>query len=553
MAPHPMTSPQTDSVQFEAAAPRITLRNHFAHPYDSAIAAARTCYAPRIIGPEEITDKQRLQIGAATFFGGHHTVYQHAHFEFGLENVSRQFVWSFLHAHPFYNSEQQSQRYVRLTHALAYLPPESPGFGAAEREIYERAVARAWGYYRELTALLQDDAREILGDIWHISPVSHPKRVQKVDRQAEKRAIEVARYVLPVAAATTMVHTLSGIVLHRLWRMAAASDTPAEARAVIGEMVARVREIDPQFFDRFGNAPMEQEEMPEWSHASIESGHAAGAPALDNAVCPETRGVHPEPRGEAFAREFDARLAGRVSVLTDFSPQAPRVVAEAYRAVLGLTESACSDAEAIDRLLNPARNTYRLETLNVGVHAPIMRALQHANFTFAKKISHTADSQDQRHRMVPGSRPLLVLTDTRAPDFLTPMLIAGNSRAHEVYERAMADAWSAKNELLDRGVPREIALYLLPNAKAIRLVESGSLLHLLHKWTMRTCFNAQEEIYQASMEEVEQVRAALPALGRYLGPPCYIRAGVASPICTEGSHFCGVKVWQEFPKIERRI
>src|SRR6266481_4708743 len=256
MAPHPMTSPQTDSVQFEAAAPRITLRNHFAHPYDSAIAAARTCYAPRIIGPEEITDKQRLQIGAATFFGGHHTVYQHAHFEFGLENVSRQFVWSFLHAHPFYNSEQQSQRYVRLTHALAYLPPESPGFGAAEREIYESAVARAWGYYRELTALLQDDAREILGDIWHISPVSHPKRVQKVDRQAEKRAIEVARYVLPVAAATTMVHTLSGIVLHRLHRMCNSGDTPWEAARVVREMVERVKEVDPQFFERVGLDPL---------------------------------------------------------------------------------------------------------------------------------------------------------------------------------------------------------------------------------------------------------------------------------------------------------
>jgi thymidylate synthase ThyX len=356
--------------------------------------------------------------------------------------------------------------------------------------------------------------------------------VQKVDRQSEKRAIEVARYVLPVAAATTMVHTLSGIVLHRLWRMAAASDTPAEARAVIGEMVVRVREIDPQFFDRFDNAPMEQEEMPEWSHTN-----SAGSAA----------------QGEEFAREFDARLAGRVSLLTDYSPHAPRVVAEAYRAVLGLTESACPDDEAIDRLLNPARNSYRLETLNIGVHAPIMRALQHANFTFAKKISHTADSQDQRHRMVPGSRPLLMLTDTRSSDFVVPMLIAGNPRAREVYERAMADAWAAKNELLDRGAPREIVLYLLPNAKAIRLVETGSLLHLLHKWTMRTCFNAQEEIYQASMEEVQQVRAALPSLGRYLGPPCYIRAGIATPICTEGSHFCGVKVWQEFPKIERRI
>jgi thymidylate synthase ThyX len=335
------------------------------------------------------------------------------------------------------------------------------------------------------------------------------------------------------------VHTLSGIVLHRLWRMAAASDTPAEARAVVGEMVARVREIDPQFFDRFDNAPMEQEEMPEWSHAPMESGHANSAGSAR--------------QGEEFAREFDGRLAGRVSLLTDYSPHAPRVIADSYRAVLGLTEGACSDEEAIDRLLNPARNTYRLETLNIGVHAPIMRALQHANFTFAKKISHTADSQDQRHRMVPGSRPLLMLADTRSPDFVIPMLIAGNARAREVYERAMADAWSAKNELVDRGAPREIALYLLPNAKAIRLVETGSLLHLLHKWTMRTCFNAQEEIYQASLEEVEQVRAALPSLGRYLGPPCYIRAGIATPICTEGSHFCGVKVWQEFPKIERRI
>jgi len=29
--------------------------------------------------------------------------------------------------------------------------------------------------------------------------------------------------------------------------MSAASDTPSEARAVIGEMVAQVRAIDPQF------------------------------------------------------------------------------------------------------------------------------------------------------------------------------------------------------------------------------------------------------------------------------------------------------------------
>src|SRR5580658_5898856 len=109
----------------ETAPPRVTLRNAFAHPFDSAIAAARTCYSSRLIQPEEITDTQRLNIGAATFYSGHHTVYQHAHFEVGLENGSRQFVWSFLHAHPFYNSEQQSQRYVRRERAQAYVPAVS--------------------------------------------------------------------------------------------------------------------------------------------------------------------------------------------------------------------------------------------------------------------------------------------------------------------------------------------------------------------------------------------------------------------------------------------
>ena len=289
--------------------------------------------------------------------------------------------------------------------------------------------------------------------------MSHPKRAQKIERSAEKRAIEVARYVLPLAAFTTMVHTVSGIVLHRLWRMSTACDTPNETRAVIGAMVAHVREVDAQFFDRFGTEPLE--EIPEWgSHEHLKT-----------AAIPDGRNGAEHP---SFASEFDSNLRGRTSRLIDYSANAPAVAAQAYRAVVGLTEAQCANAEAIDRLLNPSRNLYRLETLNVGVHAPMMRALQHINYTFAKKISHTADSQDQRHRMVPGSRPLLTLADTREPDFITPQLLHQNPRAREVYERSMQDAWDAKNQLLDRGVPLELALYLLPNAKAVRVVETGS-------------------------------------------------------------------------------
>jgi hypothetical protein len=76
---------------------------------------------------------------------------------------------------------------------------------------------------------------------------------------------------------------------------------------------------------------------------------------------------------------------------------------------------------------------------------------------------------------------------------------------------------------------------------------------LQHKWTLRTCFNAQEEIYLASMDEISQVRAIHPVLGRHLGPPCVLRNKIVSPRCTEGSHFCGVPVWNSFPNAERRL
>jgi hypothetical protein len=70
---------------------------------------------------------------------------------------------------------------------------------------------------------------------------------------------------------------------------------------------------------------------------------------------------------------------------------------------------------------------------------------------------------------------------------------------------------------------------------------------------MRTCFNAQEEIYRASMDELEQVRAIHPRLARHMGPPCVLRHGLIAPICTEGEHFCGIPVWRRFPDVTRPL
>jgi thymidylate synthase ThyX len=513
------------STALATEAPVVTLRNAPVLPFDGAIAAARTCYSPRVIRAAEVTDRQRENIGRLTYEGGHHTVYQHAHFEFGLENISRHFVWGFLHAYPFYNSEQQSQRYVKLDEPRAFVPPLT---GEA-LEVYERAILDAWATYARLSALLKDDTYRILKQLRYVTPKASAERLKAIEREAEKKAIETARYVIPIAAFTAMVHTISGITLYRLWRMAESGDTPWETRRVIGAMVQAVREHDPLFIDTVSEQP------------------------LDADLLPESALPHAPDGGDAFAAEFDARLNGRIARLIDASAGAEDVVADAVRAVFGLSREQLSDDDALERVLNPALNRYRLESLNVSYHSPLMRALLHAHYTFAKRISHTADSQDQRHRMVPASRPLLTFADTSAPDYVTPRLIAGNAAVKAEYDAAIERAWAAKRRLLALGVPPEFAVLVLPNAKAVRCIESGPLIALVHKWTLRTCFNAQEEIYEASMEEVAQVRERHPRLARHLGPPCVVRNHLVSPRCTEGTHFCGVPVWRDWPHVQRKL
>ena len=505
--------------------PEVTLRNAPVVPYDGAIAAARTCYSPRVIPVSEVSDRQREQIGKLTYEGGHHTVYQHAHFEFGLDNVSRQFVWSFLHSHPFYNSEQQSQRYVRLNEPRAYVPP----LEGEAREVYERAILDAWASYGRLSGLIQDDTFRILKELRYVTPRASVERLRRIEREAEKKAIEVARYVIPLAAFTAMVHTVSGITLYRLWRMAASGDAPHETRRIVEAMVAAVRAHDPQFVERFGITPIEARELPE-------------------AALPR-----PAAHADDFARAFDRRLGTRVSRLVDAPAGGEEMVADAVRAVFSLDDGALPTEEALALVLDPSRNSYRLEALNLSYHSPLMRALHHVNYTFAKRISHTADSQDQRHRMVPASRPLLTFADTREPDVVVPMLLRGNAAAQAEFLAQVGRAWNAKNRLLALGVPLEFALYVLPNAKAVRFHETGSLLALVHKWTMRTCFNAQEEIYRASIDEIEQVSGVHPRLARHIGPPCVVRNGLISPRCTEGTHFCGVPVWRDWPAAVRRL
>ena len=326
---------------------------------------------------------------------------------------------------------------------------------------------------------------------------------KSVAREAEKKAIETARYVIPIACHTAMVYTISGLVLHRLRRMVAASATRPTRRATwSARMVAEV-DAARSLLLRAGRRARRSTDA-----------------VLENRA--RRRRASATPRA---LEAFDKSLGGRTRAARRLGRARARRWSRTRCATCSAAPISTTPRRSRWRSI-PAKNPYRLETLNVSTHSPLMRALAHAHYTFRKKLSHTADSQDQRHRTVPGSRPLLSRSvpgarrrgragaDPRGSGL--PRALRGGGRGGLGCARARCSRC---------GVAPELALYVLPNALAVRFEESGALLDLLHKWTMRTCLNAQREIWQASMDEIEEVRAVHPELVRHVGPPCFVRTG----------------------------
>jgi hypothetical protein len=305
-------------------------------------------------------------------------------------------------------------------------------------------------------------------------------------------------------------------------------DAPREQRLVVGKMVDALLAHDP-LFRQILEEPLPLEETPE--HAFFQAA-TGGTGALG-------------PVRGRFVAEFDAVLGGRVSRLVDWKERNEQSVAEGVREVLGVPRSLLSDDAAIALALDPAANAVLGQNLNVTTLSKVTRALVHASYTFKKRLSHTADSQDQRHRMTPASRPCLPAYLSDAPDYVTPAIVFEDDEVKAAYDRSMERSWEAIGRLRRLGVSDEDRAYLLPNAVSIRFTESSDLLNLHHKLKMRLCYNAQEEIWRASRDEAMQISEVDRRIGRYLQPPCTLRkmANVA-PICPEGDRYCGVRVWK---------
>jgi len=336
---------------------------------------------------------------------------------------------------------------------------------------------------------------------------------ERLESKGKKVAQEVARYVLPIGQLTTYYHTLNTIQLARLFKASQMGHVSDEGKFIIGKMIQEVAAYDPTIL----------KEIP----------------------LPDSYEKHDTSGGvNKYKNEFDKRLGDFSSALISSPTDLRQVLLYSLRNTHGTGSDQISDDEVIRNLADPKYNRLLADVFETGMLDPATSSLRSVSLTFATKLSHTADSQRQRHRRTPGATPAINEIYDGRRDYMTPMIIRENPALRDVYDETMRTIFTNVEKAIDAGIPREYALLLLPNASTLRVVESGDLFDWLHRWKQRLCYLAQEEIFFISVEQVEQVGKVLPDLKNMLLAPCGVRqrAGVR-PRCPEGDRWCGKPVY----------
>ena len=166
---------------------------------------------------------------------GHHSPLEHVSFTFAIEGVSRALTHQLVR-HRIASYSQQSQRYVSLDKTFEYITPP---------------------------AILNDD--ELKYGFDHIMNVLHNayivtsenlkvKYLEKGmnERDASKKAIEDARYLLPNACETKIVVTMNARTLLHFFEKRCCSRAQWEIREMANKMLKLCNEISPTLFSLAG-------------------------------------------------------------------------------------------------------------------------------------------------------------------------------------------------------------------------------------------------------------------------------------------------------------
>ncbi len=223
---------------------KVELLAHTPQPVITVASAAKLCYSPSSIETirDGLTDDKASGFVQMLAEIGHESPIEHAVFTFGIEGVSRSLLAQ-ITRHRIASFSVQSQRYVREAQFEYVLPPEIEKDVEAKK-LYIANMERAQADYDRLTEILAAKHKAEL--------LAAGVDEKKAARDAEKRAIEDARFVLPNACTTKMIVTMNARSLYNFFSHRCCNRAQWEIRDLATEMLRLCRQAAPELFKKAG-------------------------------------------------------------------------------------------------------------------------------------------------------------------------------------------------------------------------------------------------------------------------------------------------------------
>lgn len=160
------------------------------------------------------------------------------------------------------------------------------------------------------------------------------------------------------------------------------------------------------------------------------------------------------------------------------------------------------------------------KALNAAMSGGHESVLEHAVFTFrVKGVSRVLLAQLTRHRLVSFSVESQRYVNSKDnPVYLPPRLSA--SRLFSEVKAYLETAEWLYTEMVEEGIPKEDARYILPQGITTTLVMTANARELRHIFALRCCNRAQSEIREMAWEMLRLCRKAAQALFADAGPGC---------------------------------
>lgn len=139
--------------------------------------------------------------------------------------------------------------------------------------------------------------------------------------------------------------------------------------------------------------------------------------------------------------------------------------------------------------------------------------IEHAAATFELSgISRACSHQLVRHRIASYSQESQRYVDMAAPEWVLPEAIADDPEALALWEAFAEQVKGTYQALRARGIRKEDARFVLPNAAATRIIVTMNFRELLHFFRMRIAPEAQWEIRAVATAMLEQLAPHSPAI-----------------------------------------